>query len=75
MVMAHDFFYTLHVLDPESGAPLKIEEIERGMRCIVLDALRRRRQGETAVRVGVLTSGQRSEWDKVRPFFVGSGRN
>ena len=73
--MAHDFFYTLRVLDPGSGAPLKVDEIERDMRCIVLDALRRRRQGETAVRVGVLTSGERDEWAKVRPFFVGSGRN
>ncbi|KIM67526.1 hypothetical protein SCLCIDRAFT_21056 [Scleroderma citrinum Foug A] len=50
VVMAHDFFYTLRVVEVESGAPLDIDEIERGIRCIVLDVLRRKRKGETAVR-------------------------
>ncbi|KAL4063023.1 acyltransferase ChoActase/COT/CPT [Scleroderma yunnanense] len=64
IVMAHDFFYALRVVDPESGAPLEVDAIERRMRSIVLDVLRRKGQGDTAVRVGVLSSDERDEWAK-----------
>ncbi|KIM64248.1 hypothetical protein SCLCIDRAFT_115593 [Scleroderma citrinum Foug A] len=64
VVMAHDFFYTLRVVEAKNGTPLGVDEIERGIRCIILDVLRRRRKGETAVRVGVLSSDDRDEWAK-----------
>jgi len=73
--MAHDFFYTVRVVNPESGAPLDVDEIERGIRCIVLDVLRRKGRGETAVRVGVLSADERDEWAKVGHPPLGSGRN
>ncbi|KAI6042881.1 acyltransferase ChoActase/COT/CPT [Pisolithus marmoratus] len=53
VIMAHDFFYALRVFDPETGAPLGK---------IVEDVLKRREQGQTAVRVGVLSSDERDAW-------------
>ena len=73
--MAHDFFYTLRIVEVESGAPLDVDKIECGIRCIVLDVLRRKRKGETAVRVGVLSSDDRDEWAKVGLSPIDSGRN
>ena len=73
--MAHDFFYTLRVVEAESGAPLDVDKIECGIRCIVLDVLRRKRKGETAVRVGVLSSDDRDKWAKVGLSPIDSGRN
>ena len=73
--MAHDFFYTLRVVEAKNGTPLGVDEIERGIRYIVLDVLRRKRKGETAVKVGVLSSDDRDEWANVEFSPVNSGRN
>ncbi|KIJ66998.1 hypothetical protein HYDPIDRAFT_108981 [Hydnomerulius pinastri MD-312] len=61
-VIAHDFYYALRVADPSSGAPLHVDEIERGLRAVVRDVLRRRESGEKAAEVGVLSSDERDEW-------------
>lgn len=62
VIMAHDFFYALQVADLKTGAPLGVDDIEWGIRKIVEDVLKRREQGETAVRVGVLSSDERNTW-------------
>ncbi|KAF9243394.1 acyltransferase ChoActase/COT/CPT [Melanogaster broomeanus] len=63
-VVAHDFFYALRVADPTTGAPLHVDEIERGLRAVVRDVLHRRQNGERSVEVGVLSSDGRDEWTK-----------
>ena len=64
-VLAHDHYYALRVADPTTGAPLHVDEIERGMRAVVTDVLHRRRNGESPVEVGVLTADDRDEWSRV----------
>ena len=69
--MMHVLCYALHVVNPESNALLGIDEIDCGVRCIILDIFYRK-QDETVVRVGVLNSDERDEWTNV-PSTVGSG--
>ncbi|KAH7884455.1 acyltransferase ChoActase/COT/CPT [Phlebopus sp. FC_14] len=61
-VLAHDFFYALRVTDPLTGAPLHVDKIERGLRDVVRDVLRRKGKGEKALEVGVLSSDGRDAW-------------
>ncbi|KAF9223779.1 acyltransferase ChoActase/COT/CPT [Gyrodon lividus] len=61
-VVARDFYYALRVVDPTTGAPLHVDEIEKGLRAVVKDVLRRRQKGQMAVEVGVLSSDDRDEW-------------
>lgn len=65
-VLAHDYYYALRVADPTTGAPLHVDEIERGMRAVVTDVQHRRRSGELPVEVGPLTADDRDEWSRVR---------
>ena len=64
-VLAHDYYYALRVADPTTGAPLHVDEIERGMRAVVTDVHHRRRNAELPVQVGVLTAHDRDEWSLV----------
>ncbi|KAF8843770.1 acyltransferase ChoActase/COT/CPT [Paxillus ammoniavirescens] len=61
-VLARDFYYALRVADPTTGVPLHVDDIERGLRAVVTDVLRRRQKGHMAVEVGVLSSDGRDEW-------------
>ncbi|KAG9314992.1 acyltransferase ChoActase/COT/CPT [Chiua virens] len=64
IILAHDFYYALRVADPNTGAPLHVDEIEEGMRAVVTDVQRRRRSNELPVEVGVLTAADRDEWSR-----------
>ena len=64
-VLAHDYYYALRVADPTTGAPLHVDEIERGMRAVVTDVHHRRCNAELPVQIGVLTAHDRDEWSRV----------
>ncbi|KIK80431.1 hypothetical protein PAXRUDRAFT_833536 [Paxillus rubicundulus Ve08.2h10] len=61
-VLAQDFYYALRVANPITGVPLHVDDIERGLRAVVTDVLRRKQEGHMAVEVGVLSSDDRDEW-------------
>ncbi|KAG8213301.1 Choline/Carnitine o-acyltransferase-domain-containing protein [Butyriboletus roseoflavus] len=63
-VLAHDYYYALRVADPTTGAPLHADEIERGMRAVVIDVQRRQRNGELPIEIGVLSADDRDEWSR-----------
>jgi hypothetical protein len=64
VVLVFDWFYAVEVAGP-TGDPLPVEVIERRLRQVAQDARARRRRGEEAVPVGILSSDHRDNWSKV----------
>jgi carnitine O-acetyltransferase len=68
-VMIDDFIYSIEVFTPagEDGIPqpLSASDIAKNIRGVVDDARTRRRQGEEAVRLGILTADERDTWTQV----------
>ena len=68
--MIDDFIYSVEVFNPATDpnsypVPLSPQEIAQNLSGVVRDARQRRRQGEEAARVGVLTADERDSWTKV----------
>lgn len=67
--MIDDFIYSIEVFTPggEDGIPqpLSASDIAKNIRGVVDDARTRRRQGEEAVRLGILTADERDTWTQV----------
>lgn len=64
LVLMHDWFYTIEVLN-ESLQPLSVREIERRIRLVVADVESRLKAKEIAVPISILTTDHRDRWTKV----------
>ena len=64
IVMLHDWFYAVEVLDKDMRIP-ESAEIEQRLLSVVADADSRLARGEVAPAVGVLTTDDRDRWAEV----------
>ena len=64
IVMLHDWFYAVEVLDMDMRI-LEPAEIEQRLLSVVADADSRLARGEVAPAVGVLTTDDRDRWAEV----------
>ena len=69
--MVDDFIYSVEVFSPAKDhnsypIPLSPQEIAQNLSAVVRDVRQRRRQGEEATPIGVLTADERDTWTKVR---------
>lgn len=69
--MVNDWIYAVEVYD-ENRKPYSVDDIEQRLRSVVQDATQRKKAGEKAVPVGVLSSDHRDRWTEVRLFHVPS---
>jgi hypothetical protein len=68
LVMVYDWCYALDVYpdaDAEHPSPDTPRVLEQRLRAIVADAQARRRAGERAVPVGVMSADHRDQWAEV----------
>ncbi|KAH9935245.1 acyltransferase ChoActase/COT/CPT [Amylocystis lapponica] len=63
LVILHDWFYAVEVLD-QNLTPISPDEIERRLNAVVADVGARLERSETAVPVGVLSADDRDRWAK-----------
>ncbi|KAI0359864.1 acyltransferase ChoActase/COT/CPT [Trametes cingulata] len=61
LVMLNDWMYAVEVVAPD-GSPLPAALIEKRLRAVVADVEGRKRKGERAVPVSVLTTDERDRW-------------
>lgn len=67
--MIDDFVYSVEAFSPAEGdgypEPLPVGQVADNLRAVVEDARLRRKQGEEAVRLGILTADERDTWTAV----------
>ena len=67
--MIDDFVYSIEAFAPADGegfpTPLPVEQVADNLRAVTADARSRRKQGEEAVRLGILTADERDTWTAV----------
>ena len=68
LVSVHDWFYAVDVVR-DDHSPISPRELEVMLHEVVADVARRKRAGEAAVPISVLSADHRDRWTKVRMTF------